>query len=54
MSFASMNAILLYSDRRHVSATHVTIFRVVRARIRIYLQCVGNTSQLKRSKLYDF
>jgi len=32
-----MNVILLYSYHRHVSATHVAIFRVARARIQIYL-----------------
>jgi hypothetical protein len=32
-----MNVILLYGDHRHVSATRVAIFRVVSARIQIYL-----------------
>jgi hypothetical protein len=32
-----MNVILLCSDFQHVSATHVTNFRVVRAKIQIYL-----------------
>jgi len=32
-----MTVILLYIDHRHVLATHVPIFRVVGARIWIYL-----------------
>ena len=36
MHFGSMSVILLYSDHRHVSATRVTIFRVVNVRIHIY------------------
>jgi len=36
MHFAFMNVILLYSNHRHVSATHVAIFRVVSARIQTY------------------
>jgi len=47
MRFGFMNLILLYSDHRHVSATRVAIFRVVSAIIPIYLECVGNTAQLK-------
>ena len=35
--FDFMNVILLYSDQTHVSATHVVIFRVVGARIQIFL-----------------
>jgi len=37
MHFGFMRIILLYSDHRHVSTTHVTIFRVVSARIQIYI-----------------
>jgi hypothetical protein len=37
MQFDYMNLILLYSDQRHVSATHVAILRVKSARIQIYL-----------------
>jgi len=32
-----MNVILLNSDHRHVSSTHVAIFRVTSARIQVYL-----------------
>ena len=32
-----MNMNLLHSDHRHVSVIHVAIFRVVSARIQIYL-----------------
>jgi len=35
MNFGFMNVILLYSDLRHASATHVVIFRMVSARIQI-------------------
>ena len=35
--FDFMNVILLYRDQTHVSPTHVVIFRVVGARIQIYL-----------------
>ena len=41
-----MNVILLYSDYRHVSATQLAIFRVVSARIQIYLYCFGIIPQL--------
>ena len=37
--FGLMNVILLHNDNRHVSATHVAFFRVVRARIKIHLFC---------------
>jgi len=47
MHFRFMNVILLYSDHRHVSASRVTIFRVVSARIQIYLKCFGITPQLQ-------
>jgi len=33
MQFGFMNVILLCSDNRHVSVTHVAIFRVVSASI---------------------
>jgi len=35
--FGFMNVILLHSDHQYVSATRVAIFRVVRARMQIYL-----------------
>jgi len=38
LQFGFMTVIVLHSDhRRHVSATHVAIFRVVSARIQKYL-----------------
>jgi hypothetical protein len=37
MPFGFMKVILLYSDKQHVLATHVAIFRVLSARIQIYL-----------------
>jgi len=37
-----INVILLHGDHRHVSATYVVIFRVVRANIQIHLQCIGS------------
>ena len=46
MHFGCMNVMLLYSDNRHVSATHAAIFRVVSARLQTHLQCVGITPQL--------
>jgi len=42
-----MNVILLHSNHRHVSATHVTIFMVVRTRIPIQLHCVEITPYFK-------
>jgi len=36
-----MNVILLYSDLRHVSATHVSVCRVVSARIHSIVQLCG-------------
>jgi hypothetical protein len=36
-----MNVMLLCSDHRHVSATHVAIFRVLRAKIQIYIYNVS-------------
>ena len=47
MHFGLMNMILIQGDNRHVSATHVSIFRVESARIQIYVHCVGITPQLK-------
>jgi hypothetical protein len=38
-----MKVNLLYSEQRHVSATHVTVFEVLSAS----LSCVGTTSQVK-------
>jgi len=35
--FCFKNVILFYSDHQYVSATCVAIFRVVRARMQIYL-----------------
>jgi hypothetical protein len=37
MKFSFVGVILLYSDKRHVSATHVTVFRVASVRTQIYL-----------------
>jgi len=45
-----MNIIVLHSVHRHVSATHVTIFRVVTAIIRKHLQHVGTTPHSKTTK----
>jgi hypothetical protein len=42
MHFSLMNVILLHSDHRHVSAAHVTIFRVVSERAR----CDGTIAEL--------
>jgi len=36
--FAFMNAILLHGGHRHVSSTHLTVFRVLSARIRGLLE----------------
>jgi len=47
MHFGFMNIILLHSNHRHVSATHVGIFGVVSARIQIYLWYVRITPHLK-------
>jgi len=46
MHFDFMNIILLRSDNRHVSATPVAVFSVIRARIPMYL-CVRITPLLK-------
>jgi len=35
MDFGFMDVTALYGGHRHVSATHVTFFRVVRTRIQI-------------------
>jgi len=37
MNLGFMIVILLYSDLRHFSATHVAIFRVAGTRIQLYL-----------------
>jgi hypothetical protein len=37
MHFGYMNVILLYSNHQHVSATRVDFFRVISARIQIYI-----------------
>jgi hypothetical protein len=47
MDFGFTNVILLHSDYRHVSATHVVIFRVENAIIQTYLECVWITPQYK-------
>jgi hypothetical protein len=47
MHFGFMDVILLYSNHVHVSATHVAIFRVVSARMQIYLECVMITPQIE-------
>jgi hypothetical protein len=47
MQFRFMNVILLHSDHQHVSTTRVAIFRVVSARIQIYLKCFGISPQLQ-------
>jgi len=39
-----MNVTLLNSNHLHVSDTHIAIFRVMRTRIQIQLQCVEITS----------
>jgi len=41
MHFSFMNAILLHNDHRHVSAAHLTIFRVVNESV----QCDGITDR---------
>jgi hypothetical protein len=41
------NIILLHSNHRHASTTHVAIFRVVRTRIQLQLQCVKIIPHLK-------
>jgi hypothetical protein len=47
MCFVFMNLFLLRSDSQNVSATRMAIFRVVRARVQIYLQCVGGHYVIK-------
>ena len=46
-NFGFVNIILLHSDNRNVSATHVAMFRVVSARIQTYFQCVRIIPQFK-------
>jgi len=43
-----MNVILLHSGHRHVSATHVTIFRVMRTRIQ-YSYNVSKSLHIQKS-----
>jgi len=43
-----MNVTLLHSNNRHVSATHVAIFRVLRARTQIQLVTCPNHSTVKK------
>jgi hypothetical protein len=44
MNFGLMIVILLYSDLRHVSATHMAIFRVPGERIQLqYIYSVSGT-----------
>jgi len=53
MHVGIMNAILLYGDQLHISATRVAIFWVVSARIKLYLLCVRITPHSK-VKSIDF
>jgi hypothetical protein len=46
-SVGMMNVILLHSNHRHVSATHVTIFRVIRTIIETQSYCVEINATLK-------
>jgi len=45
MHFGFINVILLRNDHLHVSATHVAIFRLVRARIQLW--CIGSLHSWK-------
>jgi len=40
MHFGFIDVILLHSGHRHVSVTHVAIFRVARTGIQIQLKCI--------------
>jgi len=40
MHFHFMDVILLHGGYRHVSTTHVALFKVVRTAIQIQLKCV--------------
>jgi len=44
MHFGFINATFLDSDQRHVSGTQAAIFRVVSARIQVYLVCRVQTT----------
>jgi len=46
-AFGFISVILLHSNPQQFWATHMAIFRVVRTRVQIWLQCVENTPQLK-------
>ena len=47
MHFGFMNVMLVLNNNWHVLVNHVATFRVARARVQIYLGCVGITPQLK-------
>jgi len=46
MYFGCLNVIVLYRDNRHVSATRVSIFRVVSTRTQMNLKCIKITPRL--------
>jgi len=46
----SVCIVLLYSNHRHVSATHVAIFRVVRARTQPVILICRNHSIVKKNR----
>jgi hypothetical protein len=50
MHFRFMAVILLHSKHRHVSTTHVAIFRVVRTRIQLQLlvMCQNQSTEKKK------
>jgi hypothetical protein len=54
MPFGFMKVILLYSDNRHVSATHVVIFRVVSASIQKLISARTQTLVSARMQIYLF
>jgi hypothetical protein len=54
MHFGCMNVILLYSDKRHVSATHVAIFRMVSASIQILVSARTQTLVSARIQIHLF
>ena len=45
--FGVMDVTVLHGGHRHVSATHVAIFRVVRTRIQIYVNASNSLHSLK-------
>jgi len=47
-----MNVTVLYSDRRHVSATHVAVFSVVSARIRSVVHLNGFKCGMTRHAIH--